>query len=289
MSDAKARAAARREAILAKKSDRLAKFKTTAKEEGAGASDSATDGTQYPDLCSWFPLSSILRCLVIACMRWTDPPLAELPSLDSSPAEHPRHTSGMTTASYSERHASPSLPSVRSNRNDARRQQQERFLRAIARESREPTPTAFDLPSVNYSTRAPSADIPDLFADTPLAGFLRDRSPFTQIPDMVSPMDAPSASTSKAWWNKLFPLIHALSTLCFLLYFVFRYSAPHNGVTNTEHEHPVGGPSTEAETLLVLNPWRRWAELARGRPQVGWDSEPKVFPAPFTVPFSVAN
>ena len=50
MSDAKARAAARREAILAKKSDRLAKFKTTAKEEGAGASDSATDGKQYPNV-----------------------------------------------------------------------------------------------------------------------------------------------------------------------------------------------------------------------------------------------
>lgn len=52
MSDAKARAAARREAILAKKSDRLAKFKTTAKEEGAGPSDSATDGKEYPNLYS---------------------------------------------------------------------------------------------------------------------------------------------------------------------------------------------------------------------------------------------
>jgi hypothetical protein len=133
---------------------------------------------------------------------------------------------------------------------------------------------------MNHSTRAPSADIPDLFADTPLAGFLRDKSPFTQMPDMASPMDAPSASTNKTWWNKLLPLIHALSTLCFLLYFVFRYSAPYNDVTNTEHENPTGEPSTQAETLLVLNPWRRWAELARGKPQVGWDSEPKVFLAP---------
>jgi hypothetical protein len=49
MSDAKARAAARREAILAKKSDRLAKFKAAAKEEGVGASDSAIDGRQYPN------------------------------------------------------------------------------------------------------------------------------------------------------------------------------------------------------------------------------------------------
>ena len=52
MSDAKARAAARREAILAKKSDRLAKFKTTAKDEGAEAPDFATDGKQRPDLYS---------------------------------------------------------------------------------------------------------------------------------------------------------------------------------------------------------------------------------------------
>jgi hypothetical protein len=52
MSDAKARAAARREAILAKKSDRLAKFKTAAKEDGAGASDFTTDGKQCPNLCN---------------------------------------------------------------------------------------------------------------------------------------------------------------------------------------------------------------------------------------------
>ncbi len=52
MSDAKARAAARREAILAKKSDRLAKFKTPAKEEGAGPSNSATDGKGYSNLYS---------------------------------------------------------------------------------------------------------------------------------------------------------------------------------------------------------------------------------------------
>ena len=207
-------------------------------------------------------------------MRWTDPPLAELPSLGSSPARHLRHTPGMSTASYSGRDASPSLSSFR---NDAHRQQQERFLRAIARESRESTPISFDGPSMNHSNRYPSADIPDLFADTPLAGFLRDKSPFTQMPDMAPPIDAPSSSTNKTWWNRLLPLIHALSTLGFLLYFVFRYSASYNGVTDAEHENPVGEPSTQAETLLVLNPWRRWAELARGKPQVGWDSEPKVF------------
>lgn len=206
-------------------------------------------------------------------MRWTDPPLAELPSLDSSPARHLRHTPGIPTASYSERDASPSLPSLRY---DTHRQQQERFLRAIARESRESTPISFDVPSMGYSNRAPSADIQDLFADTPLAGFLRDKSPFTQMPDMAPPMDGPSASTSKTWWDRLLPLIHALSTLCFLLYFVFRYTASYDDVTNAEHENPVGEPSTHAETLLVLNPWRRWAELARGKPQVGWDSEPRV-------------
>jgi hypothetical protein len=209
-------------------------------------------------------------------MRWTDPPLAELPSLDSSPARHLPHTPGMSTATYFERHASPSLPSVRSDHNEARRQQQERFLRAIARESRESTPFSFDIPSASPSTRAPSADIPDLFADTPLAGFLRDKSPFTQLPDMASPMDAPSTPANKTWWNKLLPLVHALSTLCFLLYFVFRHSASYNGITNTEHESPIDEFSTQAETLL-LSPWRRWAELARGKPQVGWDSEPKVF------------
>ena len=216
-------------------------------------------------------------------MRCTDPPLAELPSLDPSHARHPRHTPGITAASYSERHASPSLPSVRSEHGEARHQQQERFLRAIARESRESTPFSFDVPSVNHSTRAPSADIPDLFADTPLADFLRDKSPFIQMPDITSPMDIPSASTTNVWWNKLLPLIHALSTLCFLLFFVFRYSAPYNDVTNAEHESPAGGPSTEAETLLILNPWRRWAELARGKPQFGWDSEPTVLLAPFTI------
>lgn len=206
-------------------------------------------------------------------MHWTDPPLAELPSLDSSPARHSLHTPGVSTASYSERDASPSLDSFRY---DTRRQQQDRFLRAIARESRESTPTSFDIPSMSYSNRAPSADIPDLFAGTPLAGFLRDKSPFTQLHDMAPPMDVPSTSTNKMWWNRLLPLIHALSTLGFLLYFVFRYTSLYDGVTNTEHENPVGGPSTQAETLLVLNPWRRWAELARGKPQVGWDSEPKV-------------
>ncbi len=176
----------------------------------------------------------------------------------------------MSTASYSEHDAFPSLDSFH---NDARRQQQDRFLRAIARESRESTPTSFDIPPMSYFNRAPSADIPDLFADTPLAGFLRDKSPFTQMHDMAPPMDVPSASTK---WNRLLPLIHALSTLCFLLYFVFRYTSPYDDVTNTELENPVGGPSTQAETLLVLNPWRRWAELARGKPQVGWDSQPKV-------------
>jgi hypothetical protein len=216
-------------------------------------------------------------------MRWTDPPLAELPSLDSSPARYLRHTSGIPTASYSERHSSPSLPSVRSD-HEAGRQQQERFLRAIARESREFTPS---IPSVNHFTRAPSADIPDLFAGTPLAGFLRDKSPFTQMPEIDSSINAPSPSTHETWWNKLLPLVHILSTLCFLLLFVFRYSASYNGAMNTEHDNFVREPSTQAETLLVLNPWRRWAELARGKPQVGWDSEPKVFLALFTIPFLV--
>lgn len=222
-------------------------------------------------------------------MRWTDPPLAELPSLDSSPARHLRYTPGLSTASYSERDASPSLPSFRY---DARQQQQDRFLRAIARESRESTPTPFDVPSMSYSNRAPSADIPDipdLFADTPLAGFLRDKSPFTQMPDMAPPMGGPSASTSKTWWNRLLPLIHTLSTLCFLLYFVFRYTASYGDVTNAEHENPVGEPSTVAEPLLVLNPWRRWAELARGKPQVGWDSEPGVSLHPSRSPFLSTN
>ena len=218
------------------------------------------------------------------CVRWTDPPLAELPSLDSSPARHLLYTSGMTTASYSERHAFSSLPSVRSDHNEARHQQQERFLRAIARESRESTPTSFDAPSLNHSTRAPSAEIPDLFANTRLASFLRDKSPFTQMPDMASPVEMPSASTSKTWWNKLLPLVHALSTLCFLLYFVFRYSASYDGITNAEHENSFGEPSAQAETLLVLNPWRKWAGLARGKPQVGWDSKPKVFLALFAIP-----
>ena len=219
-------------------------------------------------------------------MRWTDPPLAELPSLDSTHARRLRHTPGMSTASYSERHASPSLPSVGSEHSEARRQQQERFLRAIGRESRESTPISFDVSSVNHSTRAPSADIPDLFADTPLADFLsdlRDKSPFTQMPDITSRMEIPPASTNKVWWDKLLPLVHALSTLCFLLYFVFQCSAPYNDVTKSEHENLTGGSSTEAETLLVLNPWRRWAELARGKPQFGWDSEPKVLLAPFTI------
>ena len=218
-----------------------------------------------------FCVASSLRA-----MRWTDPPLAELPSLDSSPARHIRPTPGISTASYSEHDASPSLPSFRY---DTRRQQQDRFLRAIARESRESTPTSFDVPSMSHSNRAPSADIPDLFAGTPLAGLLnlRDKSPFTQMHDAAPPMDGPPTSTNKTWWKRILPLIHALSTLCFLLYFVFRYTSSYDDVTNTEHEKPVDGPSTQAETLLVLNPWRRWAELARGKPQVGWDSEPKVF------------
>ena len=215
------------------------------------------------------------------CMRWTDP---ELPSLDSSHLRHLRHTPGISTASYSERQASPSLLSVRAEQSEARREQQERFLRAIARESRESTPISFDVPPVKHYTRAPSADIPDLFTDTPLADFLRDKSPFIQVPDITSPMDIPSASTNEVWWNKLLPLVHALSTLCFLLYFVFRYSAPYRDLGNVGHEIE---PSTEADTLLVLNPWRRWAELARGKPQFGWDSEPKVPLAPSTIPFLV--
>jgi hypothetical protein len=113
--------------------------------------------------------------------------------------------------------------------------QQEHFMRALmASRSREGTP--------QFSGLTPH----------------RGESPFPNKADPFATM-APPPERPKTLLEKLLPLLHAASTILFLLFFVSR--------TSTD---------IPTDSVLSADYWRRWGELAVRKPSFGWSEEHQV-------------
>jgi len=215
MSDAKTRAAARRQAILAGKSDRLAKLTTKAKNDG-----DIIGNARDPD---------------------DDPPLAELPSGNATSQSRSQFASRTPkkTPSYSS-----AITPERANVGGAGMEdasfgwdpvQQEHFMRALMNsQSREGTPQLAGLPSAFGQRGTSPFPMPDAFASA-----------------------MPQVERPKTLLEKLLPLLHAASTILFLLFFL--------SWTNAS--------STATEGMLSTDHWRRWGDLATSKPAFGWSSD----------------
>jgi len=116
--------------------------------------------------------------------------------------------------------------------------QQEHFMRALMNsQSREGTPQLAGLPPA-FSQRGTSPfPMPDAFASV-----------------------MPQVERPKTLLEKLLPLLHAASTILFLLFFL--------SWTNAS--------STATEGMLSTDHWRRWGDLAISKPAFGWSSDHRV-------------
>lgn len=184
MSDAKARAAARRQALLAGGVDRLAKLTTKAKNEGdAAAAARETDGKK--------PVISIVTIKSFLL----DPPLADLPAMPSR-----RDLLG-NDLNFTQTGRASSLPppnsSYHATNQELERQQQlmKALLGGNASETylRQPSPS----PGV----------------------FDRGGSPFMSFDDSMN-QTSPTIRP-KSLLEKLLPLFHVFSIISFLFFFVF--------------------------------------------------------------------
>ncbi|CCA68603.1 hypothetical protein PIIN_02467 [Serendipita indica DSM 11827] len=203
MSDAKERAAARRQAILASKSDRLAKLTAKAKNEG----DVAGNVRETID----------------------DPPLAELPSRPQDPLAR-REVSKTPERSWNANVDPTSFEPVEPLQLD----QLKALQTFLGSRSREGTPL--------LSSPSP---------------FERGSSPFLPPENIFGTSQPPMQPTRKTLVEKLFPLLHVLSTIIFVWFTLWR----------------TGGLGVDQ--ISSTEYWKRWAELQYSPPSFGWSGEHK--------------
>jgi GET complex subunit GET2 len=87
----------------------------------------------------------------------------------------------------------------------------------------------------------------------------RGASPFPNMADPFATMAPPPPERPKTLLEKLLPLLHATSTILFLLFFVSRTSA-----------------DITTDSVLSTDYWRRWGELSVSKPSFGWSGEHQV-------------
>ncbi|KAI0757546.1 hypothetical protein C8Q80DRAFT_1092190 [Daedaleopsis nitida] len=262
MADAKARAEARRKAILARGGDRLAKITTSGRgEEGAAyMRDSAYLASPMPnrDLSNFVGETSDMPT-----------PPASMPGTRNASGAHPSSFSAAGLGA-----AAPD-PSVWSE------EQQQQFMNALMGAAASgnfpgagPEQPRSRLASASSSTAAPSSTAGSSTAappsvDDPMAALMSalqqgggGAPPGFQFPGAgVAPAQA--APKRKTVLQKLMPIVHIVCAWALLAYFVIRREPE-------VHEAQTHGAVSEGV-------WRRWAELSWKAPEDSWSVQ--------TVPF----
>ncbi|KAI0369861.1 hypothetical protein BV20DRAFT_995869 [Pilatotrama ljubarskyi] len=249
MSDAKARAEARRKAILARGGDRLARITSSARGE-----EGATYMHDDPPLAA-LPNRPGLSEFVGETSDMPTPPAASTPASRnvSASARSPFEAAGLGTRVPD--------PSVWSEEQQA--QFMDALLGAAAR-----GPEQSRLPPPPSSTSA-SAGVPPP-GDDPMVALMSALQQQGAGGGMPPGMQFPGAGLGmaplpkpKTLLQKLMPVIHLLAAWMLLAYFVL-------------WKEPEAYEARTHGTDMAGSRWRRWAELSWKSPEDGWGVQPVV-------------
>ncbi|KAI0641087.1 hypothetical protein C8Q79DRAFT_991594 [Trametes meyenii] len=256
MSDARARAEARRKAILARGGDRLARITSSARGD-----EGATYMHDDPPLAS-LPSRPGVSDFVGETSDMPTPPAASTPSSRnvSGSARSPFEAAGLGTGVPD--------PSVWSE------EQQAQFMNALlGAAARAPEQPRLPSSSAAASSASASASTPEPMGD-PMAALMSalqqggggaGAPPGFQFPGAGMGTAAPSTNPKpKTFVQKAMPIIHIVAAWVLLVYFVL-------------WKEPEAYEAKTHGAELAESRWRRWAELGWKSPEDGWGVQ--------TVPF----